>query len=408
MSIEHRIVGPACAAKRWLATCLLLAMCGGAVHAAAAPSDDEAARELFERGDYVAALPFYERLVAVDLVNSVYAERVAFCLAAKMEPLPAGAQREQLLARALGEADRARRLGNGSITLQSLLGWLTSKGVHSPDSEEARFRAGEQAVDRGDLDAALVAYKAVAAQDPKSYLAHLYTGDVYFRMGDMVGAADWFGRAILIEPDSEEAYRYWADSIAVAGDDRGALPLYIRAVVAEPYKRESWASLHYWAERNGMQVLPPQLPRPDVWLRERADGDESQVSIDMDPGLQSDLIGRTAWLAYGLNRGTWMKGRFLENNPAARTYRHSLQEEAESMRVAFEVIRKDVPDLAQAPVAVRDLGRLVQDGFVEAYVLLVLADESIVQDYATYRRQHRAELARFIEKYMLQRVEPAQ
>ncbi len=392
-------------AKWWLAPCLVSAMCGGVAHAAESITDEDAALDLFQHGDYLAALPFYERLARLDLANSVYAERVAFCISAQLEPLSAGAQREQLIVRARGEADRARKLGSSSTTLQPLLAWLTSDGVHAPDSTEARFRAGEQAVDRDDFDAALVAYKAIAAQDPGSYLAHLFAGDMYFRMGDLVGAADWFGRAILIDPDSEEAYRYWADSVATAGDERGALPLYIRAVVAEPYKRDSWIGLYRWAQRNGMRVQPPQVPRPDVWLKERADGGEPQVSIDMDPALQADQIGRVAWVAYGLNRGTWMKGRFLELNPDAGTYRRSLQEEAESLRVAFEVIRKDVPDVAQASVAVRDLARLVQDGFVEAYVLLITADEAIVQDYAAYRRRHRNELARFIEKYMLQRGE---
>ena len=114
-------------------------------------------------------------------------------------------------------------------------------------------------------------------------MARLYAGDVYSRKGDVAAAAEWFGKAIAIDPDTETAYRYWADTISKSGDEEGALAYYIRAVVAEPYERLPRAALQNWAQRNHVKIHVPQVPRPDVTMKDDGKGKGPHPVINVDP-----------------------------------------------------------------------------------------------------------------------------
>jgi len=397
--MERRPVGMG---NSWRLVCCGVLLAAGIGRAAEPQDDATLARQLYERADFLDAMPVYERLAAAQPENAVYAERLAFCLTANLQMLPAGQQREDMIVRARAEAERARKLGSNSGLLPSVTTALNSSAIHAPSSEEDELRDAEMAFGKGDLDAALAGYKAAAARHPTSYLAHLDAGDVYYRKGDIAGAAEWFGKAIAINPDIETAYRYWGDTLARSGDDKAALAYYIRAVVAEPYKQASRGGLQAWVKRNGATLQSPQLPRPKVGLKDDGTGKGPAPVINLDQNAMADPRAGAAWVAYAANRVLWLKGRYLERHPGETEYRHSLDEEVESLRLAVQVIQKDLPDAAQLP-ALRDLVRLSKDDMLEPYVLLNGVDAGIAQDYPAYRATHREQLAAFIEKYLIVR-----
>jgi tetratricopeptide (TPR) repeat protein len=388
---RHKIVYMAAVA----ALCLLTA---GRVVLAAGPSEDAAAEELYQRGDYVGALPLYERLAAGNPTSAAYAERLAFSLTASFEILPAGKERDELIERARFEAERSRLLGNKSNLLQILLDRLKDPAIHSPSEELVKLRDAEKAFGRGDYDAALAGYLAVAKENPGSYVAHLYVGDVHFIRGDVAQAGEWFAKAIAIDPTVETAHRYWGDAIAKSGDEKAALPHYIRAVVADPYNRTSWTGLRQWADRTGARLQQLRLPTPQVSLKDGKTGKEAEVQINLDPATVSDQEALKLWLAYAAARGVWLKGRFVEENPGATAYRHSLQEELRAFHLALDVY--DVR-AANESAAIRTLRQLAAEDMLACYVLLNAADEGIAQDYAAYRDQNRDRLVTYVEKYMI-------
>jgi len=401
--MERRLKGMG---KSWLVVGVMLTLAVGAVCAATPQEDAAQANTLFQQGKMDAALPLYERLAAADVANSVFAERLALCLYAMMEIQPEGERRDQLIIRARQEAERAGKLGSKSTMLPQVLARLNSDEVHRPDPEQQQLREAEAAFTRGDLDTALAGYKAVAASDPASYHAHLYAGDVYYNKGDVAAAAEWFGKAIAINPDIETAYRYWGDALSKAGDDQAALVQYIRAVVAEPYKPNTVGALAAWAQRNGAMLRAPQLPRPQVSLKDDGSGKGPQPAINMTPEIMSDKLAAAAWLAYAINRTVWVKEKFLQRHPEAGEYRHSLEEEVESLGLAVKVIEKDMVEAAEVP-ALKDLLRLSADNMLEPYVLLNGVDAGIAQDYAAYRHAHREQIAAFIDKYLIVRAADA-
>lgn len=351
----------------------------------------------------MAALPIYEQLGAREIKNPKFAERLAFCLLSAATVLPAGDEREALLKRARFEAERARMLGDDSNLLKMVLEGVYDDGISTPSEETERLRVAEAAFVRGDLDTALAGYQSVAASDPGSYLARLYAGDVYFRKGNLKAAGEWFQQAIAIDPNVETAYRYWGDAISASGDEEAARPYFIKAVVAEPYGKKSWMGLEQWAGRTGAKVQHPRLVLPEVKLSKGKKAGESEVAIHLEPDMAQDKQGGAAWLAYGVNRSAWIQARFLERYPDEKVYRHSLDEEVESLQLGLTVLGANKPDSGQLGDTARELTRLGADGMLEAYVLLSAPDRGIAQDYGKYRDGHRETLATYIDKYVIRR-----
>lgn len=388
--------------RRWLAAVFLVCSAAGLLQAQAAEnsSDDvTAARTLFESGNVVGSLPYYERLAQKEPQNPLYAERLAYALTAQLAPLPAGEQRKTLLARATSEAQRARSLGDNSNLLQTLLRSLEGGGMEAPSAEVQELAAAESAFTRGEYDKALAAYEAVAAANPLSYSARLFAGDVHYVRGNVDAAGKWFQAAIDLNPNVETAHRYWGDALAKVKREDEALKHYIDAVVAEPYNRNAWMGLQQWAGRNKYRMQKPNIQTPAApTITQREDG-KPQVGINMSS--TKNVPASAAWLAYSMSRSTWMLGEFTKRYPQEGKYRHSLAEEAAALRIAAVAAKLDELDLNGADKELQGLAMIARADMIEPYVLLQSADEGITKDYNDYRAANRDKLAAYIRQIML-------
>ena len=377
---------------------------GAAPAAPQAVEDPESARAnaYLQAGNVIAALPLYEHLAARAPDNPMYAERLAFCLSSKAKVLPPGEERSALLTRARLQAERAKALGDTSSMLQVIF-----ESINRPDADkatrDARLNAAETEFTKGDFDAALAAYREIAASDPTSYEARLFAGDVYFRKHDLKQAAEWFGKAIEVNPDLETAYRYWGDALATAGDNPGALSKFIDAIVAEPYARRAWMGLTQWAQRNGVAIEPPHIQVPKAPTRDSSDPKKPGVTIQVDQAsLDNPQIG-AVWLSYSATRAIWQTEKFAQQFPAEKTYRHSLAEEVESLRATTLVLSElKVPENLW-DASIRNLVRLNQAGMLEPYVLINAADDGIAKDYDAFRKTHRELVHDYIAQQVLHR-----
>lgn len=372
---------------------------------AAAPAYTEVQRRLvadadaaYDRGDSVSALPLYEQLAA-ELPESPYlAERLAMCLLVKFENLPADAERAAVIDRARREANRARALGDRSDLVAMILERVGDPRV-GENTRSARMSAAEVAFSRGDFDTALAGYIEIAAGDPRDYEARVFAGDVNFRKGDWALAGEWFQKAIDIDPNREVAYRYWGDALLKSGQTEDALGKMIGAVIAEPYSKRSWAGLHNWATATKTELGEPKISVPSV-----ADKPVGGASIEIDAKLlKGDAAAAAAWLGYVVMRRMWHEKLFAQAYPDEKEYRHSLAEEVASLKAALTLLDSKAVPNAKADASVLTLIRLGHDGLLEPYVLLSAADQGIARDYAGYREQHRAELQRYLERYIARR-----
>jgi len=314
---------------------------------------------------------------------------------------PAKRKADRLQARAA--LLRAKELGDNSDLCRVLLSGIPEDGSESPFSAnrevQAAMERGEALFAKGDFDGAIRQYSLALDMDPKLYRAAVYIGDMYFRQQQAEKAGEWFARAIQIDPNQEVAYRYWGDALLGQRRMKEAREKYLQGVVADPYKQTTWGGLNNWVKQNGVSYnkISMQLPKPP------AVDAKGQTNITVDPNSLKNTGDSAAWLAYSMSRALWQRDKFAKEFPAEKTYRHSLKEEVDALNAAVSVFdqnQKKNP-AADADARLVLLSKLKADGMLEPYVLLMLPDAGIAQDYPAYRATHRDQLIGFVDKYVV-------
>jgi len=102
-----------------------------------------------------------------------------------------------------------------------------------------------------------------------------------------------------------------------------------------------------------------------------------------------------AALAYSMQATLWQWTEFKKHYPNEKVYRHSLPEEAASIRAMLDV---KIPKDKLSPT-LKTLAELEKDGMLECWILLDNPDQGVAQDYVAYRAEHRELMHKYIEKY---------
>jgi tetratricopeptide (TPR) repeat protein len=358
---------------------------------------DEAvqANALYSAQNLVGALPLYEDLHKRHPRELMWDERLAMCLlgAAHLQP---DAEAKATVERAHQLLLEAKTGGDNSNLLQVVLEKMEAPAGAAPAGPESpgmdAFRRAEKAFSSGDLTGALKLYEESATADPKLYEAPLEAGDTEYKRGNYAEAGNWFARAIAIDPGRETAYRYWGDCLMKAGDSKRAEDKFIDAVIADPYSRTTRVGLKQWADQTKTELSAPAISLP---ARAAVDA-KGNTSVTVDPSQIGNPAG-PAIVAYSIGSAVWRQGEFKKTFPSEAEYRHSLPEEAQSIRVAMSALAKVPSD--KLDVTWKTLIALDKDGMLECWILLDHADQGIARDYVAYRAQHRNLLHAYIAKY---------
>jgi tetratricopeptide (TPR) repeat protein len=269
----------------------------------------------------------------------------------------------------------------------------------SPGAES--MLKAQKAFSNGKMKKALALYKEAAEADPKLYEAALFAGDTEFKMKNYDEAGTWYAKAIAINPDRETAYRYWGDALMQKGEQKTARSKFVDAVIAEPYTKAPWVGLQQWADASNARLASPPITLP----KQAVPDEKGNVNVTVDPSKAGDpALG--AWLVYSTQPMMWRSTEFKKHYPNETVYRHSLAEEAESLRSVILVVKEQVVKEQKIPEdkldpTLKSLIALDNDGMLECWILLNGADRGIVEDYAAYRATHRELLHAYIDKYVV-------
>jgi len=351
------------------------------------------------------AMPLLETLHAENPKDFVVLGLLSFSVLANSATLsdPAARKRERARARAL--AVEAQAAGDSSNLTKMVLE-IAPDGSEAPFSDKApveqAMREGEAAFAKGDFDAAVAAYSRALAFDPHLYEAALFLGDVAYKRKDHGAAANWFSRAIEIDPNREAAHRYWGDDLVSQDRLDDARDKFVEAVVAEPYNRRSWMGLTQWAPRRKLMVASPDINPPGKVESK----DDSHINITIDPSSLDNKArkdGTSCWFIYSLNRAAWHGDRFKKEFPSETSYRHSMPEEVESLRLVVDQVKEGLKkrEIRNLDSALSLLVKLSDAGLLEPYVLISRADEGISEDYPAYRDTHRDLVRRYINEWLI-------
>ena len=106
-------------------------------------------------------------------------------------------------------------------------------------------------------------------------------------------------------------------------------------------------------------------------------------------------------MVYSTQPMMWRSTEFKKHYPNETVYRHSLAEQAESLRSVIAVVKEQkIPEDKLDPT-LKSLIALDKDGMLECWILLNGADQGIAQDYAAYRATHRELLHAYMDKYVI-------
>lgn len=365
------------------------------------------ATAFYNQGNFVNALPLFEKLNAEKPNDPKILEYLAFCTLAHARAItePEARKTERIKARKYGQ--QAQALGNSDIS-NNLFSSIPEDGSESAFSDradvDAIMKEGESIFVKGDYDGAIHKYQQALALDPKNYLAALFSGDCYFKKQDHEQAGKWFLRAIEIDPNQETAYRYWGDDLLAQKRANDAKEKFVQAIVAQPYDQRSWTGLIFWAKQQNAVLGHPPIKAPSSVKENGKDAKgQNRISITIDPSMLADKNqndGKNAWVAYSLAKALWHTERFNKEYPNEKQYRHTLSEEVDGYNAVLAVLREDKsiktldPELAM-------LKKISDEGLLEPFILISHADQGIAQDYDAYRNAHRDKVAQYINEWII-------
>jgi hypothetical protein len=97
--------------------------------------------------------------------------------------------------------------------------------------------------------------------------------------------------------------------------------------------------------------------------------------------------------------------KFKKTFPSETQYRHSLAEEADSLKAAAASVAesnsKKSKNVATADPDIALLARIYDAKMIEPYVLLSAPDQGIAADYVAYRERHREQLEQYLSQFIV-------
>jgi len=156
--------------------------------------------------------------------------------------------------------------------------------------------------------------------------------------------------------------------------------------------------LSQWGDVTKTPLGHPKIDIPtNVQFDEKGD---AKINLDASALLGGKDDGSFAWIVYGGTRSLWHKEKFAQTFPEEKTYRHSLNEEADALRSVVRVATSDKKAKRLGP-SLAKLKELDDKGLLEAYILLATPDAGIAADFPKYLAQNRDKLRRYVVEYVL-------
>ena len=357
------------------------------------------ASNLLGNNNIIEALPLLEKIAQAEPNDADTQFHLGFALIGKAINVKDKAERRQLRVRARNAFLKAKELGKNENVVAAFIHSIPPDGSEAPgfsanEEANAAMEGGERAFTAGKIDEALALYQKAAGLDPKIYEAALFSGDMYFRKNDYPNAEIWYQKAITVNPNRETAYRYSASPLMKQNKTDQARDRYVEAFIVEPYSRFALQGLLQWGQATNTPLTHPRIDVPEYQIG--ADG-KAKSTININPADD----GSMAWIGYTTTRGEWREKKFAKAFPAEKTYRHTLQEEAEALRSVITMAKESKAKTKNLNPQLETLIKLDQEGLLEAFILMAMPNQEIAQDHAAYLKQSRDKLRQYVVKYVI-------
>lgn len=361
-------------------------------------ADRARAMNLVNENRYIDAYPVLEKVAAL-LPNDIDVwTHYGIAAAARSSILRDAKERKAQRKRAFDVLTKAKQLGTANVMALHILDQLPANGgdednfgSENPEVEKA-LREGEGHFGRGDYPKAHDSYAKAFKLNPKSYEAVLFLGDTFYAQKKYSESEPWFAKAVALDPNRELAYRFWGDALMSQNKVKEATGKFIDAFIADPYGRYAWENINKLTQKHGKQfnvatILPP--------------GNRAFEELIVNPELLSSQDGTKFWLRYQEVRNSWKREMYKKDFPD-KPYRDSLKEGAAAIRAMAEAAASAINSgsLKNPHPSIVNAIELNNKGLIEPYVLIMMANEGIAEDYVSYRTSNRDRIRKYLSEYV--------
>ncbi|REJ75412.1 MAG: tetratricopeptide repeat protein [Acidobacteria bacterium] len=354
------------------------------------PDRAEAIR-LIDENKYLDALPILERIVLEYPRDAELWAHFGIAIISNSVVLSTPDERREEQERGIKALMRAKQLGTENERALDLLDQFEGADGNdnfvsdNPEVEKA-LREGEAFFGRGDYENAFKSYERAHKLDPKNYEAVLFMGDCYYAQKKYQEAEPWFAKAVALDPDREMAYRFWGDALLYQEKYDDAREKFIDAIVAQPYARMGWSALSRWAEAAEQDIGIYEVVPP---------GNDLGDPIEIKEELLSSDDGTVHWREY-----TKMRKKLA---PASSAGGPLFSHDISAWKSVAEAFRKDLKagKIKYPDASLVNLLRLVDQGLLEPYLLLVRPYDHYGDDYMLYRAANRDKIRTYIVRHVL-------
>src|SRR4051794_8078896 len=163
---------------------------------------------LLDAGKYLEAEPYLVKLVKAVPDSAELRMMYGTVLLVKSKQISDNDAAKKAAALALEQFQAAKRLGANNPDLDEMIAVLGGAPNTRPTSNipKSSFDQAEIKFAQSKYNEALPLYRKALEEDPKNYLAALYSADCLMQLGDYENAEKYYQKAIEIDPDRETAY----------------------------------------------------------------------------------------------------------------------------------------------------------------------------------------------------------
>lgn len=381
-----------------LAVCLfsIYLVLTGSIAAQNSPTEDkvvlrEKASALVKQNRYLDAHPLLEKLAPLYPDDAEVWAEYGIAILSRSATLTSEEERKTERIKGYNVLAKAKALGTNNVMALYFLDQLPPDGGDkdnfggNPEFEK-NLREGEAFFGHGEYEKAFAAYEKAFKINPKSYEAVLFMGDSRYAAGKYIESEPWFAKAVEIDPNHEQAYRFWGDALMNQKKTAEARDKFVDALIADPYSRMTWDRLGRWAEETSAKIYPVSVVPP---------GNDIAGDIVIDDALLKSDDGTVLWKLYSDTR----KSQVIASGGGART----LAGDVAAFRKVADAVRSDLKagKIKYPDKSLTNLVKLDDSGLLEAYVLLVRANEDIMEEYSAYREKNRDKIRKLIVEFLL-------
>lgn len=222
------------------------------------------------------------------------------------------------------------------------------------DLAKKNFDIAESFFQKGKYDSALVYYKLTLFEDPKSYNAYTYIGQIYGIKNDYKNAIDWYNKAIQKNYIDYMAHWFIADIYLETGDFKKALDEILIAKILNRNNPRIQKALEEILTKNKLNTID--------WCF------NPQYELIQESNNKVTIKASALWLGYAFAKAVWEYEPGYSESMGVAKNGYSTLEDKEALIALLVLLEKEKKNIKKEKQFVV-LNDALENKYIDAYIV---------------------------------------